>query len=262
MKLIALLVALLVASSAVDAAQCGCIKRIDRLKARITALENQSGGGLEQRVAVLEAYKPPSSSTTYNARVDSIGQSHLTVSWDPGFNYDGSPQEYRAVLMSEGLVPSECYEEIITTETNATFSCVLDFNKEYTLNIFSNNPANPENVGLYRKRNGGYDVNVEDPSPPTPPTNPTTPANLACSNLALGFIELTWELSIDHNGHYVMYYDVYDDGALITRTSSTKYVHGRSPPSTTFNYTIVAVDHYNDLYSDPSETVTCTTWPQ
>ena len=87
---------------------------------------------------------------------------------------------------------------------------------------------------------------------------PTTPTNLIASNPTSNTVDLTWTASTDDTA--VTGYDVYVDGSFHASTNSatTSYTATALAPSTTYAFTVLAVDAANNM-SGQSNSVNETT---
>ncbi|QAY66994.1 lytic polysaccharide monooxygenase [Paenibacillus protaetiae] len=92
---------------------------------------------------------------------------------------------------------------------------------------------------------------------PAPDTAaPSRPAGLTASNVTETAVSLKWTASTDHAG--VQKYEVYRDGKLIGSTASTGYSDSGLSASTSYVYTVIALDAAANR-SDSSAPLTVTT---
>jgi chitodextrinase len=88
----------------------------------------------------------------------------------------------------------------------------------------------------YSAASAGYNVNTLS-SDTTPPTTPT---NFAASNITSTGVTLSWTASTDNIG--VANYEVHRDGNEQAMTPNTSYTVSGLLPSTTYQFTVLAMD--------------------
>jgi hypothetical protein len=85
---------------------------------------------------------------------------------------------------------------------------------------------------------GVYEYTVSTPPSDTIP--PSTPTNLQAVTISTSQINLSWNVSTDNVG--VTGYRIYRDGSQISTTANTTYQDTGLSPSTTYMYTVSAID--------------------
>lgn len=103
---------------------------------------------------------------------------------------------------------------------------------DYSLTAKAYDGASPANVSTSNIVN----IKVENADK----TAPTTPTNFKSSSVGLNSVNLTWSASIDYVG--VTGYRVIRNGTALPITTSLSLNDTGLSPSTTYNYTIVALD--------------------
>jgi len=91
----------------------------------------------------------------------------------------------------------------------------------------------------------------------TDPLAPSAPASLLGAALNDSTVQLTWQPSVAAQGRIVGY-RVLRDGALVGQFAQTAVTLGNLAPSTTYTFTVLAVDSYGEL-SPPATSVSVTT---
>ena len=114
----------------------------------------------------------------------------------------------------------------------------------------------PVNMGAYIT--GSEIIGVEGAMvpPPTDTTPPSTPTGLTATAISSSQINLSWTTSTDNVG--VTGYRVYRAGVQIATPTTTSYSDTGLFPSTTYTYTVVAVDAAGNV-SAQSSSVSATT---
>ncbi len=87
-------------------------------------------------------------------------------------------------------------------------------------------------------------------------TPPTAPANLTATAVSSGQVNLAWTASTDNVG--VTGYNVYRNGAFLASATATSYSDTTTQASTTYSYTVYAVDAAGNV-SPASNTAAVTT---
>jgi hypothetical protein len=91
-------------------------------------------------------------------------------------------------------------------------------------------------------------------------TPPDTPTNLTATAQAMDRIRLNWTPSLDVGGGPVSYYRVYRGGDYIASPNVPPFDDWPLTPSTTYSYTVAAVDPSGNV-STPSSSASATTLP-
>ena len=116
------------------------------------------------------------------------------------------------------------------------------------------------NVSL---QSGGVSATTQSvTTPPTTDTTiPTTPTNLFATAVSSSQVSLTWTASTDNVG--VTGYRIYRAGTLLTTVTTTSYSNTGLSPSTTYSYTVQAIDAANNAsaQSASASATTLTTTP-
>src|SRR5205809_457477 len=86
--------------------------------------------------------------------------------------------------------------------------------------------------------------------PPPDTTPPSVPTGLTASAVSSSQINLSWTASFDNVG--VSGYRVYRGGTQIATTTTTSYTNTGLSPSTTYSYTVAAVDAAGNLSAQSS----------
>jgi chitodextrinase len=104
-------------------------------------------------------------------------------------------------------------------------------------------PAAGSVIGYYSKEMSGYVpylMVTTGGGSSADTTSPSTPANLKTTAGSSSQIDLSWSASTDNVA--VTGYNVYRDGSLLTKTSTTSFSDSGLTPSTSYSYTVAALD--------------------
>jgi len=141
--------------------------------------------------------------------------------------------------------------QLVNTDTSSPYGFSLDTttlaNGSHTITATAFDAAG--NAGT-----SAVNVTVSNSQPDTTP--PSAPTDLAASLVSASAVSLTWTASTDNVG--VTGYLVLRNGAQIGTSSGTSYSDGSVAASTSYGYTIEAVDAAGNV-SAPSSTLSVTT---
>src|SRR6185312_12708610 len=102
-----------------------------------------------------------------------------------------------------------------------------------------------------------YDIQTYNfPNGPADTQPPTAPTTVSATAVSTGRIDLTWSGATDNVG--VTGYRVFRDGTQLVEQAGTSYSDRTVAPTSTYNYTIEAVDGAGNV-SPPSAPATVTT---
>ena len=98
---------------------------------------------------------------------------------------------------------------------------------------------------------GPVESPMGDENPPADTTPPSTPGNLSATPVSSTQMNLIWDASSDNVG--VTAYEISRNTVLIATTGTTNYSDSGLTPSTSYNYSVTAVDEADNA-SKPAET--------
>jgi len=99
-------------------------------------------------------------------------------------------------------------------------------------------------------------VTLEDDAPTEDIEQPTTPQDLHGEATGPNSVNLSWEASSDNVA--VRHYNIYRNGALLTKETQTQFADSGLTAATTYQYQVAAVDTSGNV-SDKSATISVTT---
>lgn len=109
---------------------------------------------------------------------------------------------------------------------------------------------------LYNAGTGSQPTPTPTPTPTTDTTAPSTPTGLVTAVVSSAQISMSWTASTDNIG--VTGYKIYRDGTLVATTNGTFYTDSSLSPSTSYSYTITALDAAGNESAQSSASVSTT----
>jgi len=183
-------------------------------------------------------YSISSLSAISPANVINLNQwNHVAVVWD------GGSARSNVTFYVNGV------RQPINTGVGADGSGALSDDSGYTVSIGSNANGSEhwydgqiDEVRVYNRALSTSDIQALYAYTGGPPDTqaPTTPTNLTASAISSSQINLSWTASTDNIG--VTGYRVYRGGTQVASPSTTSYSDTGLSPSTTYSYTVAAVD--------------------
>jgi chitodextrinase len=180
---------------------------------------------------------PPSVPTGLAATAPASGTVNLTwtASTDTGGSGLAGYKIYRAGTQI-GVSASASYSDTTTSGTTAY---------SYTVAAY-------DNAGNTSAQSSTVNVTTPDTIPPSVPTG------LTATVISASQVNLSWTASTDTGGSGIYSYQIYRNGARLVGTLTTSYSDTGVGGSTTYTYTVAAVDHALN-YSAQSAPATVTT---
>jgi spore germination protein YaaH len=204
-----------------------------RLRVRLVLPNGQRLICARPLLRVINAYRLPSAPRFLSITNASGGA--VMLSWERSTRGDAALAGYRVLR-----------DSAVYRQTRATSMTIpVASNRDYTFTVLavdaeghSSAPSNPVRVM-------------------TGHTAPSAPASLLGAALNDTTVQLTWRPSVAAQGRIVGY-RVLRDGAVVGQFAQTTVTLGNMAPSTTYTFTVVAVDGYGAL-SPPATGVSVTT---
>ena len=187
----------------------------------------------------------------------------------------------QTLIASSGDLPINTWFHAIATYDGTTMRLYKDgievgsVAKSGTINTDTTIPANigrnpdgsnhmdgtMDDVRIYNRALTSADISALYAYTGGPPDTqaPTTPTNLSASVVSSSQINLSWTASTDNVG--VTGYRVYRGGTQITTVTGTSYSDTGLSPSTTYSYTIAAVDGAGNISSQSTSAQATTQAP-
>ncbi|MHB8586596.1 MAG: PKD domain-containing protein [Thermoplasmatota archaeon] len=153
----------------------------------------------------------------------------LALSWTPATDQDGNVTSYNVLRSASQNGP---FTVVDTPTTNATTDTGLTAGTTYWYEVSAVDGGG--NVGPASVAVSGTPSSTSDSTPPS------VPQNLAACGVSGSSVCLSWSASTDDTA--VTGYNVYRNGGLVGTTADTTYTDTGLARSTTYTYTVSAVD--------------------
>ncbi|MDT0557892.1 fibronectin type III domain-containing protein [Ichthyenterobacterium sp. W332] len=188
----------------------------------LDAAENQSGNSNTVNIITLDSPDTQAPSVPLNLIDSNITQTTVDLSWD-------------AATDNVGVTAYNVYQDgiVIATITVTNYQVTgLTPSTSYAFTVTALDAENNES-GM------SNNVNIRTLDPPDTEA-PSIPANLIASNTTQTTVDLSWDASTDNVG--VTEYNVYQDGIVIATVATTTYQVTGLIPSTSYVFTVTALD--------------------